>query len=69
MPRQRKASALTAEVLEVLGEPSAAPEPGERPLDDPALRQGHEALGMATATISSRQRPVPATAAAVATPR
>ena len=54
MPRQRKASALTARFSPrsrcagrragyVLGEPSAAAEPGEGPLHDPALAQGHEA--------------------------
>ena len=37
------------QVLEVFGEPSAAPKPRERPLDDPALRQGHEAHAMAAA--------------------
>ena len=52
MPRQRKASALTARfskslVLEVLGEPAAAPEPREGPLHDPALGQRHEARAVA----------------------
>ena len=52
----------------VLGQPSATPEPGEGPLHDPALGQGHEARAVAPGTISSRQRPVPATALAVPRP-
>ena len=35
---------VAGEVLEVLGQPSAATEPSEGPLDDPALRERHEAL-------------------------
>ncbi len=57
MAKQRKASALTARfsprssfagrrVGYVLGEPSAAAEPGEGPLHDPALAQGHEARAL-----------------------
>src|SRR3954470_19612254 len=40
---------VDGQVLEVLGEPPAAPEPGEGPLHDPALGQRHEALGVAAA--------------------
>src|SRR4051812_16670895 len=44
MPRE-EGERVDGQVLEVLGEPPAAPEPRERPLHDPALGQGHEALG------------------------
>src|SRR3954469_24317940 len=40
---------VDGQVLEVLGEAPAAPEPRERPLHDPALGQRHEALGVAAA--------------------
>jgi hypothetical protein len=39
---------VDGEVLEVLGEPAAAPEPGEGPFHDPALGQRHEARAVAT---------------------
>ena len=40
---------VDGQVLEVLGQPAATPEPGEGPLDDPSLGQRDEALGVAAA--------------------
>ena len=42
--RRKKASALRLRYLPILGEPSAAIEPGDGALDDPALGQDDEAL-------------------------
>ena len=44
--RRRKASALWLRHSQSIGEPSAATEPRQGPLDDPALGQDEESLGL-----------------------
>ena len=67
IPRQRKASELTARFSKSW-RAAGASEPRERPLHDPALGHGHEALGVAPGTIRAASNPS-ATASRSSSPR
>jgi hypothetical protein len=69
MPRQRKARALTAKFSKSLASLRQRPSHANVLSTIQRLARGTKPSASPRLTISSRQRPVPATAAAVASPR